>query len=251
MIEDPEGTILVLFATFCRIGGCLMVLPGFGSFRVPLQVRLFVAVALSMALMPILWESLYPKLQGGTRDYLFLIGAETLIGVTIGLIARYIVLGLQFAGTAISMAIGFNTSPGFAIDEAEQEGQLTSLITLTGLLILFMTDFHHLVIHSLVRSYEFMPVGAGFEPRMALMTLTDTLASTFVIMLQLASPFLIYGLVFNLAIGMINKLAPQIPVYFISIPFILYGGIALFYFGAHDFFSIFFSSFDRLFTGVE
>jgi flagellar biosynthesis protein FliR len=250
VIEDPQGTVLALFLAFCRIGGCFMVLPGFSSFRVPVQIRLFVAVAVSMALLPILWDTIYPKVKGGGGDYLLLVGAEMLIGVTLGLVARYIVVALQYAGTAISMAIGFNSSPGGGIIENEPEGQLTSLITFTAIFILFLTDFHHMVIGSLVRSYGFMPMSTGFEPRIALMTLTDTLAGAFMLVLRLASPFLVYGLIFNLSIGMVNKLAPQIPVYFISIPFILTGGLILLYFGSNTFFTLFVEGFETLFMGL-
>lgn len=250
MIEDPEGTVLALFATFCRIGGCFMVLPGFSSFRVPLQIRLFLAVAISLALMPLLWDTIYPSVRDGGRVYILLVGTEMLIGVTLGLIARYIVLALQYAGTAISMAIGFNSAPGGGLIENEAEGQITALITFAALFILFITDFHHMVIASLVRSYSFMPMGTEFDPRLALMTLTDTLAGSFMLVLRLASPFLVYGLIFNLSIGMVNKLAPQIPVYFISIPFILCGGLILLFFGINTFLTLFSEGFETLFMGI-
>ncbi|PWV95259.1 flagellar biosynthetic protein FliR [Hoeflea marina] len=251
MIDDPQGSILVAFAAFCRIGGCMMVLPGFSSFRLPMQVRLFMAVALSLALMPMLWDTIYPRIQGGRTEYLFLVGSELLIGIVLGMIARFIVLGLQFAGTTVSMAIGFNTSPINAIFESEPEGQVTAVITTTGLLLLFMTDFHHMIISALVRSYDFMPMGAGFEARMALVTLSDTLSATFYVMLRLASPFLMFGFIFNLAIGMVNKLAPQIPVYFISTPFLLAGGLILFFLAVNDFFQQFVAAFEPLFLGAR
>lgn len=250
MIEDPQGTVLALFLAFCRIGGCFMVLPGFSSFRVPLQIRLFLAVAVSMALLPALWDTIYPNVQGGSVTYILLVGAELFIGVTLGLVARFIVVSLQYAGTVMSMAIGFNSSPSSGVIENEPEGPLTAMITFTALAILFLTDFHHMIIASLVRSYGFMPMATGFEPRLALMTLTDTLANAFMLVLRLASPFMVYGLIFNLSIGMVNKLAPQIPVYFISIPFILAGGLILFYFGSQTFFTLFTDGFADLFTDM-
>ena len=250
MIEDPEGTILALFAAFCRIGGCFMVLPGFSSTRVPVQIRLAIAAAVSMALLPVLWDTIYPQVQGGDSVYILLVGAEMLVGVTLGLIARYIVLALQFAGTSMSMAIGFNAAPANGILENEPEGSITQLITFTALLLLFIGDFHHMMISALVRSYEFMPMGTGFDARMALTTLSDTLAAAFMLVLRLASPFLVYGLLFNLSIGLVNKLAPQIPVYFISIPFILLGGTILLYFGSHSYFTLFVAGFQPLFLGL-
>ena len=102
MITDPQGTVLALFAAFCRVGGCFMLLPGFSSARVSMQIRLFLAVAVSMAVLPILWDTIYPKAQGSTVSYIQMIFFETLTGAVIGLITRYYVLGLQFAGTSLT-----------------------------------------------------------------------------------------------------------------------------------------------------
>jgi flagellar biosynthesis protein FliR len=249
VITDPEGTILALFTTFCRIGACLMVMPGFGTFRVPVQIRVFIAIALSIGILPIVWDTVYPRVQGGGASYLTLVGSEVLIGTVLGLIARYYVLSLQFAGSVISMVIGFNGLPGAGIDEQEAQTSLSALISFTGLLLLFMLDFHHVIIVALTNSYDFMPVGEGFDAQLALMSLTDTLKTAFLLVLQLSSPFIIYGLIFNFAVGMVNKLAPQIPVYFISIPFLLAGGLILFMFGSQDFFLIFARGFEPVFGG--
>ncbi|MEW7007047.1 MULTISPECIES: flagellar biosynthetic protein FliR [unclassified Lentilitoribacter] len=249
MIADPEGTVLALFAAFCRIGGCFMALPGLSSARIPVQIRLMIALAVSMAILPLMWEMLYAQTKVSGGEYIILIGGEIFVGVTMGLIARYITLGLQFAGTAMSMTIGYNAAPSPGIVEYEPESDITTIISFTAIVLLFMTDFHHMIIQTLVRSYEFMPIGGGFQNRMALVSLTDTLASTFILMLSLASPFIIYGLIFNLSIGMVNKLAPQIPIYFISIPFILTGGLILLYLGISDFLILFMDGFFRIFEG--
>lgn len=249
MIADPQGTVLALFVAFCRIGACVMVMPGFGSMRVAVQIRLFLAVALSMAILPLVWDSIYPKVSTGSYTYLSLVGGEVLIGATLGMIARFYVLALQFAGTSISMLIGFNSMSSSDVAEPMVQSELATLINFVGLLLLFVLNFHQIIIIALAHSYQFLPVGHVFETQTALVTLTDTLSKSFMIMLQLASPFIIYGLVFNIAIGMVNKLAPQIPIYFISLPFILAGGLILFYFGAADFFHLFATRFEPVFGG--
>ena len=68
-------------------------------------------------------------------------------------------------------------------------------------------------------------------------------------MLRLSSPFLIYGMIFNVSIGFINKLAPQIPVYFISTPYLLLGGLFLIYFSIAAMVSQFAQSFDSIYIG--
>ena len=249
MITDPQGTVLALFAAFCRVGGCFMLLPGFSSARLSMQIRLFLAVAISIALLPILWDTIYPRATGSLDGYLTMIVFEMLTGAVIGLIARYYVLGLQFAGTALTMMMGFNAPPTPDVLEDAAENQLTNLLSFAALMVLFMLDFHHVVMRALVESYNVMPLGAGFNPQSALITLTDTLSQTFMIMLRLASPFILYGLVFNVSIGLVNKLAPQIPIYFVSLPFIIMGGLILMYFGIQSLLEIFAAGFMPVFQG--
>ncbi|WP_099864001.1 flagellar biosynthetic protein FliR [Pararhizobium haloflavum] len=251
MIGDPEGTVLAMFAAFCRVGACFMLLPGLGTLRVPMMIRLFVSVAVSFSILPILWDAIYPQVSEGGPGYIGIVGVELLIGTVIGLLARYYVLALQFAGSVISMLIGFNAMPGVGIDEMESQTSLSAMLSFVGLLILFMLDYHHIVIVSLTNSYDVMPLGLAFDSQLALVSLTDTLLASFTLILQLSAPFIIYGLAFNLAVGMVNKLAPQIPVYFISIPFLLAGGLILLYLGSNDFFRLFGRGFEPIFTGTQ
>lgn len=225
MITDPQGTMLAFLLVFCRIGGCFMTLPGFSSARIPMNVRLFLIVAITLALTPLLWNVVYPRASSDTGTYVGLIFSEMLIGITYGMIARLYVLGLQFAGAVLTMSIGFSAPAGHDILEDFSETSVTNFVAFSGLLMLFMLDFHHVVLRALLDSYNVTQVGAALEPQKMLITLTDTLRASTSIMLRLASPFLIYGLLFNVAIGLINKLAPQIPIYFISTPYLISGGV--------------------------
>lgn len=249
MILDPQGAILALFIAFCRIGGCVMVLPGFSSARIPPFIRLLVAVAVSMAVLPLLWDTIYPKVSVAGHGYIVLVISETFIGVMFGLIARFYTLGLQFAGSTVAMMIGFNAPGSSDVIEDTPENQLTNLISFAGLMLLFALDFHHVVFRALVDSYSAMAVGDIVDPQKALITLTDTLAATFYIMLRLASPFILYGLMFNISVGMINKLAPQIPVYFISTPYLLMGGLFMLYLSIAALVQQFADAFPTVFIG--
>src|SRR5690606_27019516 len=122
MITDPEGTILALFLAFCRIGGCIMVLPGFGSARISTNIRLILAVAVSMAILPVLWDVIYPRASAPGPTYIGLIFSEMLIGVVYGLIARLYTLGMQYAGAVPTSAIGFS-APGRRAGPQAAEGE--------------------------------------------------------------------------------------------------------------------------------
>lgn len=247
MIQDPEGVVLALFAAFCRIGGCILVLPGFATARLSTTVRVFLALTVTIALLPVMWDQLYPKIRGTTPDYLLLCIFESLTGVVLGMIARFYALGLQFLGTVITMMIGLNTPPAGDILEDAAEGQLTNILTFAGLMVLFMLDFHHQVFVAIADTYRTIPPGMAFDAQKALVSLTDTLSATFYVMLRLASPFILFNVLFNLAIGFINKLAPIVPVYFISAPYMVLGGTILLYLGVAAMLSLYADAFGPIF----
>jgi flagellar biosynthetic protein FliR len=236
----PETAILAAFLAFCRVGACFMLMPGLGSARVPMQVRLFVAVGASLALLAHLWDVIAPHASDRPDILLLLIGSEILIGSLIGLVARLYVLALQFIGSAIALMTGFGMAAGgVAIEENEPQPAVAALISFSALMLLFVLNFHHAIIEALVASYRLAPIEALFDPRAALTDIADTLSEAFFVMIRLGSPFVAYAILINLAFGFINKLTPQIPVYFISLPFVIAGGLLLLYFGIGTFLSLF------------
>ncbi|RIU50153.1 flagellar biosynthetic protein FliR, partial [Klebsiella pneumoniae] len=145
--------VMALFLAFCRIGACLMVMPGFSSARLPMQIRLLLAMALSMAILPLLWDTIYPLVKTDTITYLKFIFFESLVGATFGMIAHLYVLGMQFAATAIGTAISFTGPPVQDALEDTSENQLSSMLSYGVLLLLFILDFHHVVFRAIVDSY--------------------------------------------------------------------------------------------------
>ena len=58
---------------------------------------------------------------------------------------------------------------------------------------------------------------------------TRTIAGAFRVGVQLAAPFLVFGLLFNLALGVLSRLMPQMQVFFVGVPLsILIGFFVLF-----------------------
>ena len=241
MPADPtlETVVLAAFLAFCRIGACFMLMPGFSSVRIAMHVRLFAAIAVTWALLAHLWDVIVPGVDRRVDAMVALVASELLVGSTIGIVTRFYTLALQFAGAAIAMTSGFGAMGGSAVDEAEAQQPLTVIITTCALLLLFALDFHHEIVKALIASYQVAPLGRFFDAQGALIDVTDTLSQSFYLTLRLVSPFVAYAILANLAIGFVNKLAPQIPVYFVSLPFIIAGCLILLYFGIGIMLSLF------------
>ena len=222
--------VMATFLIFCRIGGCLMLMPGYSSGNIPARVRLFIAFAVTLAFVPLVLPDMEPLVRGASTGALVaLIGSETAVGVVIGLSARLFVLALQTMATAVAMVVGLSSMPGVPIDDMETLPALTQLIVVAATAMFFFTDQHWEVLRGLAASYKVWRPAHGLEIQATLPQIGDRLSEAFVLTLRICSPFVIYGVVVNFAVGLANKLTPAIPIYFISAPFVLMGALLLLY----------------------
>ncbi|MGY4462986.1 flagellar biosynthesis protein FliR [Bradyrhizobium sp. LB13.1] len=120
MISGLADSVLVTFIVFCRIGACLMLVPGYSSVNVPAQVRLFVALVTTFALTPILVAVLKPLTDNAAPLTLaLLICSELVVGSVIGLGGRVFFLALQTMATVMASAIGLSNIPGTPIGDTD------------------------------------------------------------------------------------------------------------------------------------
>ena len=241
----PES-VLGVFVLFCRIGATMLLMPGISSAQIPAQVRLFLAVAVSLALAPLLLEPVRRVVADAEPSELFwLIAGELLVGVLIGLLARIFFIALQALASALATAIGYSGIPGTQIEDTEPVPALASLITVSAVVLMFQTELHWEVLRGIAASYSVLPPATAFQTRFGLIQIADQLSETFLVALRISSPFLVYAVIVNFAVGITNKLIPQISVYFISLPIVLAGGLIVVYLNIDEFLRLFIDEFQR------
>jgi len=212
----PELTFAYLLV-FARVGAILMVLPGFGETYISPRVRLVIALALSIVVQPVVSQGM-PGMPNAPVDLLPLLGGEVLIGIFIGGAIRLLVAALHVAGIVIS----FQSSLGFAqfFDPAQgaQGALLGSFLTLMGMTMIFMSDLHHLMLMAVVDSYELFPVAGGPPVDDFALMATQAVANSFFVGIQISAPFIAYALLLYIGMGLVNRLMPQMQVFFIVMP---------------------------------
>ena len=229
MIATAPDSLAYVFLLFCRIGSCLMLMPGISSTRIPANVRLFLAFGTTLALAPALLSmarASAPQVQ--SLGFFVAIAAECLIGGLIGLVARFFFFALDTMTSAAAMSIGLSANLGVPIAGEESIPALAVLLALAATALIFDTDLHWQVIKGLMDSYDVIPIGT-INPRLSLVRIVDATSASFVLCLRIASPFIIFGLVVNLAFGFLNKMVQQVPIYFVAVPFTAAGGLGLLY----------------------
>ena len=212
--------------TFARVGTMVMLLPGVGELSVPSRVRLTIALVLTAILLPAHQKAYAVDLKA-IGPVLVVLFQELLVGAVLGLTARLAISALQVAGSVVAQQLGL----GFvtAVDPTQnQQGMLVgNFLTVLGITLIFATDLHHLVIAAMNDSYTiFAPGELPIAGDMAA-HVTKVIATSFRIGIQLAAPFLVFGLLFNLGLGVLSRLMPQMQVFFIGLPLSILLGFLL------------------------
>lgn len=230
MTETLDGGLLAVFLLFCRIGGCLLLAPGFSSPRIPVHIRLFGAFALTAAISPVLTQDMTNALQSVPGDKrLLLIIHETVIGAAIGLMARFFILALQFSATAVSSFIGLSGIPGIPLEEGDTGSPLATLVSSTAVMLFFTMGLHVELIKAVIESYHVLKPAADLPIGALTSNMLNVLSETWLLALRLASPFMLYGVTVNFALGLGNRFAQQISMYHASTGAVILGGFLLLY----------------------
>ncbi len=202
---------------FARIGTMIMLMPGLGELSVPVRVRLVVALVLTAALFP-LHRTAYVIDLRTFGPVLLAGGQELIIGAVLGLTARVTISALQIAGSVVAQQLGLGFVTAVDPTQGQQGVIVGNFLTILGITLLFATNLHHLVIAALHDSYQlFRPGEVPVVDDVAALVARTTTAA-FKVGVQLSAPFLLFGILFNVALGVLSRLMPQMQVYFVATP---------------------------------
>ncbi len=212
-----SAELFSFFLVFVRVGTAIAVLPGFSAAYVAVRIRLALALALSLLLAPTLAGSL-PAMPASPLAMALLIVGEALVGAFLGLIPRIAMAALHAAGT---FAAFFGSLTSAVVQDAvadQQSSTLAGFFLTAGMVLVFVSDLHHLMLRALAESYHVFAAGGPFASSIAAEGLGRTLTAAFALGLQLSAPFLIVSIASNVAVGLLGRLMPQLPVLFFGLP---------------------------------
>jgi flagellar biosynthesis protein FliR len=200
-----------------RIGGALMLLPALGAPEVPATIRLSLALALTALVLPVVQPGL-PALPAETPESLRLLFLETVIGLWLGLLARLLELALAQAGQVVGLMVGLvsplQADPAFGA----QGTALSRLFGLTAAVLVFSTGLYALPLRALAESYTLFPAGAALPVPAQVASVAQAVADSLSLALRLAAPLLLAGVLGQFALGLLSRLAPQVPAFVLAAP---------------------------------
>lgn len=212
---------------FTRIGSAFMVMPVFGDQFVPVQVRLLLGVFISIIVTPVLQDRL-PHEPVHVLALFLLLGSEIIIGVFIGSLSRLMFSALEVAGMLIAMQTGLSNAFVFNPALASQGSLPGSMLSWLALLLILVTNLHHILLLGVIHSYEVFPPGAPLPVGDLAQVVTHLVSESFTIGIEMSAPFIATGLVFALALGVMSRLAPQMQIFMVFMSAQIAYGLLLF-----------------------
>lgn len=215
--------LMVLF----RFTGIFIFAPVLGSEQVPRQVKVFLAVGLSLCVYPMLLE---PGRAAAPLVHTFLdqqmslwmlgvaIGLELAIGLAIGYAASLPLIGMQVGGQVIDQQVGLGLAGIFNPDLGEQSGMVGQFLFIVALALFILLGGHRLMFIVLVGSFDRIPLGGFSEFDSLAHLMVGLLQVSFDLSLRIAAPLLCLTFLQTVAMGFIARTVPQINILSIGFP---------------------------------
>lgn len=229
---------------FMRVGAVFMLMPGFSASYVNIQLRLILALAITLIVLPLL-TPLLPAEPQNFSQLIQLIINEITIGVFLGMIMQILFFALNFAGSIASQAIGFSNAQIFDPAFQTQTMLIETFLSIIAVTFIFVTDVHHLMIEALIDSYHLFIPGQPLPWGDLASHITETVNQSFTFGFKLGSPFIAFTIVFYTGMGLVSRLMPQLNIFFLSLPLQIYLGIGLLFLTAPVIVLVFFRYYDQ------
>jgi flagellar biosynthetic protein FliR len=192
-----------------RLTGMMLFAPMFGSIAIPPRIKAVLVFTLTLLLYPGLAGAM-PKVA--INQWPLILLSELVVGVVVGIATNLVFDGVQMAGQILSVQLGYSL-----INILDPQTQVESTVVATfhqtvAMLIFLRLNIHLLLLRSLARSFVYLPTQSAHFGPLFTGSVLHAAASVFAIGIQIAAPVLSATLVADIALGMLGKASPQLPL---------------------------------------
>ena len=211
---------------FARLGAVMMIAPAWGEAATPATLRLAAAVLVTATLAPTLAGNA-PPLPADITGAFPMVITEVIIGLILGLGARLMMSALQVAGATVGIASGLGFAQQVDPIASQPAAIFSGFFSLMGVVLIMSTGLHRVMIEAAADSYTIFPPGAFPPIGDASTFVIDAVSNSFRLGIQIAAPVLIFSLIFNVALGLISRLIPQVQIFMTAMPLSVMLGLAV------------------------
>jgi flagellar biosynthetic protein FliR len=192
-----------------RLTGMMLFAPFFGSVAIPVRVKGVLVVTLTALLYPML-SSRMPQVE--ISQWPMIAFGELMIGVALGVATNIVFDGVQMAGQVLSVQMGYSL-----VNILDPQTQVESTVMATfhqmiAMLIFLRLNVHFWILRALAHSFDYLPPSSGHFGGGFTSAVLQVGSSVFSVGIQIAAPVLSATLLADIALGLLGKAAPQLPL---------------------------------------
>ncbi|MGZ4442971.1 MAG: flagellar biosynthetic protein FliR [Nocardioidaceae bacterium] len=216
MVVTLSGAPLVAYLmASLRIASWLVLVPPYSSKAVPSTVKALLAFALALAIAPSLRGTVPPTDTVGLVETAV---QEVLVGAVMGFVTYLVLAAVQAAGDLIDVFGGFSLAAAFDPLNQNMNSVNGKLFGLLATMLLFASNAHLLILGGLLRSFDAVPVGAGWQVGSVADVMTRAFGLFFASAVQIALPLIAVLFLADLGLALLTKVAPSLNAMGIMFP---------------------------------
>lgn len=220
------GWAPVFALVLARVGATMALLPGLGESAAPAIVRIGLALSITILLLPVA-QPLTPPVPDSGLAMALMVAGEVVTGLWFGWVARMIVLALPIGAQIIAYLIGLSNVLQPDAELGAQSTALGVLFELAAPMLILVSGLYVLPLQALAGLFTLIPPGHMLPGGDGAQVALQTVGTAFALALQLASPFVVASVVWNVAVGQIARVGGRMQIYFVAMPAQILGGLAL------------------------
>lgn len=203
------GTLVLV-----RISGVMIFAPFFSSAAIPRQVKVGFSIVLAWLLIPIAANLPGVHAELGMISVL----SELTTGLIFGLSLTLLMEMLGFAGQVLGFQFSFSLVNVLDPNSSVETPLISQLLNLLGVLVILAAGLDRTLLSAFMRTFTAVPVGTAWLAPRTGVALLGMASGIFLAGVQLAAPVLGATLLVEVAIALVGRLSPQLPVMFVGIP---------------------------------
>ncbi|MDH5301606.1 MAG: flagellar biosynthetic protein FliR [Gammaproteobacteria bacterium] len=207
---------------FVRVTAFVAAFPIFSSAFIPIQVRVVLALALTIAIVPSV--PAVPQIDPVSAEGFMLVIQQVMIGVSMGFIFHMVFGAFVIGGQIIAMQMGLGFSTMIDPVNGSQAPVLSMMFLIMVTLFFLAMDGHLAVIRMLADSFQTLPIGLEGVDKSAFKMIVDWGSKMFEGALMLSLPAVTALLLVNIALGVMGRAAPQLNIFAVGFAITIAGG---------------------------
>jgi flagellar biosynthesis protein FliR len=192
-----------------RLTGIMLFAPFYGSVVIPVRVKAMLVLTMTALLYPMI-SARIPQMT--ISQWPMMVFSELLIGIAVGVATNIVFDGVQMAGQVLSVQMGYSL-----VNILDPQTLVESTVVATfhqtiAMLIFLRLNVHFWILRALARSFDYLPPASGHFGTAFTTAALEAGASVFTIGIQIAAPVLSATLFADIALGLLGKASPQLPL---------------------------------------